>query len=67
VTRNVTMRMIVEIVLLFLVWVESDCSRTTPRYTMINCLGMERIVARLNMKMFIPQVENTAVVTMEAL
>lgn len=40
-----------------------DCSRMTPRYTVINCLGSERNAARQNTKMFMPQVANTAVVT----
>ena len=40
-----------------------DCSKITPRYTVINCLGIERMAAMENTKIFIPQVENTAVVT----
>lgn len=39
------------------------CSRITPRYTVMNCLGMERIAAIENTIIPIPHVENTAVVT----
>jgi hypothetical protein len=53
-----------EIILLFFVCVpESDCAMITPRYTVINCLGRERIVAALNVKNPMPHVEKTPVVT----
>lgn len=42
-----------------------DCARITPRYTVMNCLGIDNIAAIENTKMPIPQVEKTAVVTKE--
>ena len=41
----------------------SESSSATPRYTVMNCFGSERNAAAMNTQMFIPHVENTAVVT----
>ena len=40
-----------------------DDSRITPRYTVINCLGMDKMAAIENVMMPIPQVAKIAVVT----
>ena len=39
----------------------------TPKYTVISCLGSERKAARLNTRIPIPHVENTAVVTVNGI
>jgi hypothetical protein len=39
------------------------CSKITPRYTVISCLGMDKIAAREKTRMPIPHVEKIAVVT----
>lgn len=56
-TTSLIIRLLVDCVLVL------DCSIITPRYTVINCFGNERIAARQNTMMPMPQVENTAVVT----
>ena len=50
--------------LMILLFVFLFCpSRMTPKYTVTNCLGKERIAARQKTMIPIPHVEKTAVVT----
>ncbi len=52
--------------LMILLFVFLFCpSRMTPKYTVTNCLGKERIAARQKTMMPIPHVEKTAVVTID--
>lgn len=63
--RNVTARTasLISRLLLFVGVVEE--SKITPKYTVINCFGRERMAAMEKTMTPIPHVENIAVVTMK--
>lgn len=58
ITASLTSRLLLLVVVV-------DESRITPKYTVINCFGRERIAAMEKTMMPIPHVENIAVVTMK--